>query len=455
MEQQKQQPKKMKKGLKIFLIILGVLLGLILATVLVFAILNQVSSHASLKLAESFAAVENPDAVKPEQEANGTWTFRTDRDLKVLQLTDIHIGAGCLSAKKDAMAINAVASMVTAEKPDLVIVTGDIAYPVPFQAGTMNNLKAAKIFSTLMERLGVPWIPVFGNHDTEVYSYYTREDISEFYESDALKTCLFRKNAIEDIDGFGNSYITVKNADDIVTQALFLLDSHSYTDDDKFGILWHYDNIHQNQIDWYKNSVLELNKQNAARFDALYKDDAEKLAKAKEQFGDVTSMLFFHIPSQEYKTAWNEYVQNGYKDTENVKLHYGVVGEKGCVISCPIEDDQLFETMQSLGGKKGVFCGHDHMNNYCLDYKGIRLTYGYSVDYLAYIGISAFGSQRGCTIITLGQDGDFKSELSSYYQDKYQMLSDTPKEEVTMQDLFEAGQPLDNEDGDRVLPILN
>ena len=36
------------------------------------------------------------------------------------------------------MALNAVAAMVTAEKPDLVIVTGDIAYPVPFQAGTFT-----------------------------------------------------------------------------------------------------------------------------------------------------------------------------------------------------------------------------------------------------------------------------------------------------------------------------
>ena len=52
-----------------------------------------------------------------------------------------------------------------------------------------------------------------------------------------------------------------------------------------------------------------------------------------------------------------------------------------------------------------VFCGHDHYNNFSIDYKGIRLTYGMSVDYLAYPGIYKEGTQRGCTIITFSPDG--------------------------------------------------
>lgn len=70
--------------------------------------------------------------------------------------------------------------MIRVEKPDFVVVTGDISYPVPFQAGTFNNKSGAKIFAELMETLGVYWTLAYGNHDTEAYSYYTREQLTDF-----------------------------------------------------------------------------------------------------------------------------------------------------------------------------------------------------------------------------------------------------------------------------------
>ena len=434
----KQKRTRREKGKLAMKIILSIVLVIVLI-ITIFAVLNAISANASKNLAASFQPVENAEVILPQKDENGTWTFTTDRELKILQITDVHIGGGILSVKKDAMAINAVASMVTVNKPDLVVVTGDIAYPVPFAAGTMNNKKAADIFATLMEHLGVSWIPMFGNHDTEVYSYYTREDMGDFYESEDLKHCLFRKGPSE-IDGVGNSIIEVKNPEGIVTQSLCMIDSHSYTDDDKMGILWHYDNIHQNQIDWYKESTQAISQRNVARIEELYADDAIAKETALRQFGEVTSLVFFHIPTTEYKDAWNEYVANGYQNTENVNLHYGMVGEKGSVISCPVEDDNMFEAMQSFGGQKGIFCGHDHMNNYSLDYKGIRLTYGYSIDYLAYIGIAKVGSQRGCTIITLEQNGDFDCMCDNYYQSKYKMFSNREKEHVIMQDMTQHAQ---------------
>ena len=54
-----------------------------------------------------------------------------------------------------------------AEKPDLVVATGDIAFPVPYMAGTFNNYSGAKAFENLMESLGVYWTVTFGNHDAE------------------------------------------------------------------------------------------------------------------------------------------------------------------------------------------------------------------------------------------------------------------------------------------------
>ncbi len=415
---EKKQTKKGKKALKVLAIIFAVIIVLAAVSVGVTAIANK----ANAEKASSFPAVEYENQLVPEKDENGFWTFTTDREFKVLQLTDIHIGGGWMSKKTDAMALNAVASMITAEKPDLVIITGDTAYPVPFQAGTFNNLSSAKLFVTLMEKLGVYWAICFGNHDTEAYSYYSREEISEFYSGDDLKYCLFEEND-GDVDGYGNQVINVKNSEGVITQSLYLFDSHSYVNGDVLGLRWQYDNIHANQIEWYKNTVNALNEQNQKVLDKLGK---------KEQ-SDIKSAAFFHIPLDEQREAWYEYANNGFKDTENVKFIYGVAGEGSKIVYSGVGEDELFETMLELGSTKAVFCGHDHYNNFSIDYKGIRLTYGMSVDYLAYPGIYKLGSQRGCTIINFAPDGTFECKQESYYQDKYETLYE--KEDVKMQEI--------------------
>lgn len=415
---EKKQTKKGKKALKVLAIIFAVIIVLAAVSVGVTAIANK----ANAEKASSFPAVEYENQLVPEKDENGFWTFTTDREFKVLQLTDIHIGGGWMSKKTDAMALNAVASMITAEKPDLVIITGDTAYPVPFQAGTFNNLSSAKLFVTLMEKLGVYWAICFGNHDTEAYSYYSREEISEFYSGDDLKYCLFEEND-GDVDGYGNQVINVKNSEGVITQSLYLFDSHSYVNGDVLGLRWQYDNIHANQIEWYKNTVNALNEQNQKVLDKLGK---------KEQ-SDIKSAAFFHIPLDEQREAWYEYANNGFKDTENVKFIYGVAGEGSKIVYSGVGEDELFETMLELGSTKAVFCGHDHYNNFSIDYKGIRLTYGMSVDYLAYPGIYKLGSQRGCTIINFAPDGSFECKQESYYQDKYETLYE--KEDVKMQEI--------------------
>lgn len=415
------QIKKKGKGKKV-LTVFAAILAVIVVFVGVTAVISSVGNKANTQKAQSFEKVEYENQLKPQLDENGYWTFTTDREFKVLQLTDVHIGGGWMSLKKDAMALNAVAAMVKAEKPDLVVVTGDVSYPVPFQAGTFNNLNSAKIFAELMDTLGVYWTLAFGNHDTEAYSFYSREKVGNFYEELEDTYCLFTKGD-ENIDGVGNQVINVKNSNGIITQSLFLFDSHSYTDGDYFGIAWKYDNIHENQIQWYSDTLDSLNAQN----DKRYKELDEK-AKS-----DIKSLAFFHIPLTEMKDAWNEYSENGYKDTEDVKYIYGVAGETGKVVYSGINDDNLFETMLEKKSTQGVFFGHDHKNNVSFNYKGIRLTYGMSVDYLAYPGIYKLGAQRGCTVIEIEPDGSFDCHSENYYQDKY--TSAYEKEAVTIQEV--------------------
>ena len=108
----------------------------------------------------------------------------------------------------------------------------------------------------------------------------------------------------------------------------------------------------------------------------------------------------------------------------------GKVGESAPYVYCSEDEEEMFETMLELGSTKGMFYGHDHLNNIVLEYKGITLSYGYSIDYLAYSGIDKIGSQRGCTVINCAPDTSFEIIHENYYQDKYVSLYE--KEVVDM-----------------------
>lgn len=105
----------------------------------------------------------------------------------------------------------------------------------------------------------------------------------------------------------------------------------------------------------------------------------------------MPSLAFFHIPMQEFAT--------GYENGE--KMH-GMRFEKG---GYPVVDDEMFETMVRLGSTKGCFAGHDHMNNYSVNYDGIRLTYALSCDHNIYVV-----PFRGGTLINIKNDGSFTTQ---------------------------------------------
>ena len=417
----KTKEEKQKIAKKVFAVIFAV----IIAVAGITAIANAAIVKTNVKKANQFPVVGTE--LKVEEKGNGVWNLYSDRELKVVQLTDIHLGGGWMSAKKDLMALNAVASIINAEKPDFIVISGDMAFPVPFVAGTFNNKSGAKVLAELMETLGVYWTVTFGNHDTEAYSYFSREDITEFYSQ--YPHCLLREGA-ENVDGYGNQVFNVVNSDGLITRSIFTIDSHSYVDGDILGLMWKYDNIHENQIEWYRSVIEENNKNNMFK---MLSSSSSQSMKNNIRLLKVPSTVFLHIPLNEYKDAWDEYAANGYADTENVKLVYGEVGESAPYVYPGVHGDEFFETMLELGSTDTVFCGHDHLNNFALNYKGINLCYSYSIDYLAYSGISKLGSQRGCTVMTIARDGSITHSLENYYQDKY--VTHLEKEEVTMQEL--------------------
>lgn len=324
------------------------------------------------------------DAIEYNDE-NGVYTITTEKEkFNILQLTDIHLGGSVFSSQKDLKALKAVYSLIETTKPDLVVITGDLVFPLGIMSFSFNNQTPIIQFASFMRNIGVPWAFTYGNHDTESIANSTSEQIDDLFKSLSYKTSnnLLYPYIQPEIYGRSNQMIEIRNDDNSIRQAIFLLDSNSYTGN---GVN-DYDYIHDEQVDWYENQL--------------------KIMCEKEQ-KLVPSIMFFHMPLQEYKQAYELYMDN----SKDIKFYFGENGEKMIdKVCCSKYPSKLFKTAKRIGSTKAMFCGHDHYNNLSVEYEGIRLTYGMSIDYLAMPGIENDYSQRGGTLITINNDSTVNIE---------------------------------------------
>lgn len=299
------------------------------------------------------------------------------RPFKILQLTDIHLGAGWVSSKRDKLALQAVKKLIDASNPDLIVITGDLFYPIWPLTGSANNLRGAKMLGNVLKEAGIPWCFVFGNHDTEMTSRANKDGIAKYYME--YENCLFEKGE-EGLTGCGNYCIRLETSDGKPCQLLMMIDSNQYTGKSFFS---GFDVIHEDQIEWYKKTV-------------------------KEQSGEgelLPSLAFYHIPPKEFKEGW----EKCFRGDKDVIYHHGFVLEKDNYFGYPKETEgKFFSEMVEFGSCKGMFMGHDHLNTLSITYQGIRLTYGMSIDYLAYVPTAHWKTQRGGTIIEINDDGSFE-----------------------------------------------
>ena len=326
---------------------------------------------------------EGNDKIEYNEETGVYTIISNEDDFKILQLTDIHLGGSMLSYDKDLKALKASFALIEHTKPDLVIVTGDLSYPVGLSSFSFNNTAPVSQFAAFMRNTGVPWAFTYGNHDVEDMAIGSNEDLNELYMSLSYKTSrnllypyIQPKVNDKEITGRNNQLIEIRNSDGSLNQALFLIDSNAYIGKG----FSKYDYIRDEQVEWYKNEIERLNK---------------------EEGKIISSLGFFHIPLQEYKIAYDLYM----KDSDEVTYYFGSNEEKNeKKVAASEYPSKLFDTALELGSTKGFFCGHDHYNNLSVEYKGIRLTYGMSIDYLVEPGIARDTKQRGATLITSHKD---------------------------------------------------
>ena len=272
----------------------------------------------------------------------------------------------------------------------------------------------------------------FANHETEACDGTGRQKLGELYMNDKFEYCIFDQNYTDggDLPTVTNQIIQVKNTKGKLTKALLLIDSNAYVDNSIQAVLdWNYDIIRDETVDWADEAIRGL--------------------------GMPETVAFFHIPTSEFRIAYEDLEANGWKDTEDTKYVSGVWDELvdetthsriwhgGITREGPLEDiDKFFETLgpDGIDVLEACYCGHDHVNNAVVNYKGVDLCYGYSIDNLAYTDINYSGAQRGATIITISPKGKRRTEYKDAYKD-YGIPADKFVDVYTDHLLYEGSKP--------------
>ncbi len=300
-----------------------------------------------------------------------TLTPESDRDIRVLHLTDLHFTGGYPSYFLDRAAVDAIYTLVKETRPDLIILNGDSISPIIFTGATGNSMKIAEAIGTLFEEIGIPWTLVYGNHDREGFAGL--DEISAYFES--LPHCVFSRGPAE-IDGYGNHVLKILRPTGELRQVLFLLDSNG-------GTPLGYDHVHENQVAWYRETAAAL----------------------KARHGDYTAAMYLHIPVEEYATLL-EKAEAGDPTVE--KLY----GENRESVSYG-KNYGLYSAVAESGGVRYMFFGHDHVNSIGLrdNTTGITMSFSLSIDYSAYPFTKFQSSQRGGNLLTLHADGEMNFAL--------------------------------------------
>lgn len=267
-----------------------------------------------------------PQASKTSQPKG--FFFRPDGTFKILQFTDTHYIAGDPRSER---ALKNICEMLDAEKPDLVVHTGDVIWGKPAEKCLRE------ILAPISERQ-IPFAVTLGNHDGEF-------DLNRKEIFDLIKSIPYNINqGVEGIYGDSNDVVTLSSSRsaDKPQWVFYLLDS-GCSSIKEHGIDG-YDYIRSSQIDWYRRQSAAFRQQNGGK--------------------PVPSLAFFHIPIPEFTYGLR------YEKLRSLK---GNFGEEPCP---PNVNSGLFVAMKEQEDVRAIICGHDHDNDYAMLWRGMFFIYG-------------------------------------------------------------------------------
>ncbi len=335
----------------------------------------------------------NPITAFASEKADYSLKFNNGK-FKILILSDIQ---DTNTPQKET--IDLMTAAIDKVKPDFIALTGDNIAGWWKGVDKVQTQEAIDIVAKTIDERGIPFAFVFGNHDHEGLSdennKMTEEEAKEFILSCFRKydTCLAVEG--EEMTGVGNYNLLVKDSTgekDIFN--LWFMDSNPYTPEEEGG---GYGYVHQDQIDWYKKTSDKLKSKNGGKslpsflFQHIVVPEVYDMFDEKDK-GTKGAIKGYGIRNDKYYAANNEYIYDG-------SLNEG---------PCPSNiNGGQFDSWLEQGDIVAAFFGHDHVNDYAGEYKGIKLIASPGV------GFYSYGNHHGVRTITLNESDltNFESEV--------------------------------------------
>ena len=314
----------------------------LLAVVLCAAMLVAAASPA-------FAAVDNNDVLR----------FNKDGKFKIMQISDTQD----IDVPREAT-IMFMEKALDAEKPDLVVFTGDqlAGGKIETAEGVYAGIKA--ILQPVVDR-GIPFTVVFGNHDNDDGCPVSRDEQFAYYQT--FPGCL-AYDAVPEMYGTGTHNLPIYASEGSETKFnLWMIDSNDYD-----RVNGGYDYVHQDQIDWY-----------------------EKTSKALEEKEGhlVPSIAFQHIIVPEVAELLVDSPFSGENaiskviNGENKLLMLKPGKASGILLEfpCPSNTNSgQFASWKERGDVIAASFGHDHINTFVGNVDGIDLVMCPGVTFQSY-----------------------------------------------------------------------
>lgn len=331
-------------------------------------------------------------------------------EVRILNFADIQLGETDIRIGNEEYRffLETTARLIEQANPDLITLTGDQT--------NNGSTKVVGAIGECIDSYGIPWAPVFGNHDCD-HPGNTLRDQADVYQS--FSNCLFQNGPVglnrvreSGQDSIGNYVVNLVKTDGddiIVVRSLIFMNTGStekfkksdYSGQRRYGTL-SYAYLNRNQIEWYKQMVRSVQPYGAD--------------------GQVKTGIFVHIPMYGYiyaasaamkipvtiyetwlwlkGTSEISYEQSfrdelwlpGYEDS------YGVMHDEICG---PPYDEGMFAAMKESGSTDFIVAGHDHANSFNIRYDGINFVYGLKTGKGSYYEPAMMGG----TVITISSDG--------------------------------------------------
>lgn len=300
-----------------------------------------------------------------------------ERDAVVLQITDPQVLDSSFSRVPDRLGqthidfykpenrqklcYDHLTETITEVNPDLIIVTGDIVYGEFDDQGIRF-----KEFVDFMEGFGIPWAPVYGNHENEA-------TIGVDWQSKQLEdaeNCMFVQRTLT---GNGNYTVGIWR-NDTVERVFFMLDSNGCGGMSAASLANGHSTTARgfgaDQIQWYTAQAQTI----------------------RSEYPEVRYSFAFHIQPYAFVLAMRKYGYDGTKKPVNVFAAANRESTDFGYAAWGVEqwdvDGSIFRGMKALGCDS-IFVGHEHRINVSLVYEGVRLQYGQkSSEYDSYMRVN-------------------------------------------------------------------